>query len=99
MTNELPDTAEAMESKETAHALPVGWLVLFFGLILWGAWYLYAYSPWLSGWTQEAEFQAAQSGGGSGASIGNTIAFTAIPAAVLVWLLATLRRRGAGKPR
>lgn len=98
MTSEIPDTAEAMERKDTAHALPVGWLVLFFGLVLWGAWYLYAYSPWLSGWTQEAELQAAQSGG-SGASIGNTIAFTAIPAAALAWLWAALRRRGTGKPR
>jgi hypothetical protein len=99
MTSELSDTAEAMERKETARALPVGWLVLFFGLIAFGAWYLYAYSPWLSGWTQEGELQAAQAGGGSGASIGNTIAFTAIPAAVLAWLWATLRRRGTGKPR
>lgn len=99
MTSEIPDTAEAMERKDTAHALPVGWLVLFFGLILWGAWYLYAYSPWLSGWTQEAELQATQSGGGTGANIGNTIAFTAIPAAALAWLWATLRRRGTAKPR
>ena len=99
MTTELPDTVEAMERKETARALPVGWLVLFFGLIVFGAWYLYAYSPWLSGWTQEAELQAAQAGDGSGANIGNTVAFTAIPAAVLAWLWTTLRGRGAGKPR
>jgi hypothetical protein len=98
MTNELPDTAEAMQSAETAHALPVGWLLLLVGLVLWGGWYLYAYSPWLSGWTQEAEFQAAQAGG-SGTGIGNTIAFTAIPAAVLAWLWASLRRRGSGRSR
>lgn len=50
--NELPDTAEAMEAKETAHRLPVGWLALCFGLIAWGAVYLWLYTPSLGGWTQ-----------------------------------------------
>lgn len=51
------DSAEAFEAKETSHHLPLGWLVLFFGLIAWGAFYLWAYSPALGGWSQEAEYE------------------------------------------
>lgn len=51
------DGAEAFEAKETSHALPWGWLLLFFGLIAWGAYYLWAYSPALGGWSQEAAYQ------------------------------------------
>ena len=71
MDNELPDTAEAMEregdgprrsrsagSSSSSASSPSG------------AWYLYAYSPWLTGWTQEGELQDAQAGGGFGANIG-----------------------------
>ena len=32
MDNELPDSAEAMEAKATAHALPIGWVALLVGL-------------------------------------------------------------------
>jgi hypothetical protein len=56
---EIPDTAEAMEARETAHRLPVGWLLLFFGLIAWGAAYLWLYSPATTGWTQAGEYQKA----------------------------------------
>jgi hypothetical protein len=51
------DSAEAFESKDTARALPLGWLALFFGLIAWGVFYLWAYSPALGGWSQEAAYQ------------------------------------------
>jgi len=57
--NEIPDTAEAMEAKETAGKLPVGWLLLFFGLIAWGAVYLYLYSPATTGWSQAGEYAKA----------------------------------------
>jgi hypothetical protein len=57
--SEIPDTAEAMEAKETAHTLPVGWLVLFFGLIAWGLAYLWLYSPATTGWTQAGELEKA----------------------------------------
>lgn len=56
---EIPDTAEAMEARETAHRLPVGWLVLFFGLIAWGAAYIWLYSPATTGWSQAGEYQKA----------------------------------------
>ncbi len=32
--------------------MPVGWLALFWGLIAFGAYYLWAYSPAFTGWTQ-----------------------------------------------
>ncbi|MBI5101118.1 MAG: hypothetical protein HZB33_04715 [Nitrospirae bacterium] len=51
------DNIEAFEAKETSRKLPVGWLVLFWGLILWGIYYFAAYSPAISGWTQEKAYQ------------------------------------------
>ncbi len=48
---------EDFESKETAHKLPVGWLILFWGLILWGVYYFAMYSPAISGWTQQQEYE------------------------------------------
>jgi hypothetical protein len=57
MRNEIPDTAEAMEAKETARKLPAGWLLLFFGLVAWGLAYLWLYTPSLGGWSQAAEYE------------------------------------------
>ncbi len=57
--SEIPDTADSMEAKETARRLPVGWLLLFFGLIAWGAVYIWLYSPATTGWTQAGEYQKA----------------------------------------
>ena len=51
------DSADAFESKATANELPAGWLVLFFGLIAWGIFYLWAYMPALGGWSQESAYQ------------------------------------------
>lgn len=58
--NEIPDTAEAMEAKATARSLPLGWLLLYGGLILWGAAYLWLYSPATTGWTQAGELEKSQ---------------------------------------
>jgi 1,4-dihydroxy-2-naphthoate octaprenyltransferase len=94
MDSELPDTAEAMESKATAHTVPAGWLVLFFGLIAWGAWYLYSYSPWSTGWTQAGELGAASAEVGS--NIFMTVLFTALPtaAAIGLWLMQRAAKKG-----
>ncbi|HUX42079.1 MAG TPA: hypothetical protein VMV83_13015 [Rectinemataceae bacterium] len=46
------DDIHAMESKATARKLPIGWLILFFGLIAFGVYYTLAYTPAFSGWTQ-----------------------------------------------
>jgi len=85
--NELPDTAEAMEAKETADALPIGWQLLFYGLILWGVYYLYMYSPWTTGWTQAGELEKVNPE--VGGNILMTILFTALPtaAALLLWAM------------
>ena len=55
MGDEL-DSIEEFEAKETAHALPIGWLILLIGLILWGIYYFVAYTPQISGWSQEKEY-------------------------------------------
>lgn len=56
MTNDI-DNIESFEAKETVNKLPVGWLLLFWGLILWGIYYFAAYSPAISGWTQEKAYE------------------------------------------
>jgi len=48
---------EDMEAKETRNKLPIGWLVLYFGLIVWGIYYLVAYTPMFSGWTQSSAYE------------------------------------------
>ena len=93
MDSELPDTAEAMENKATAHTVPTGWLVLYFGLIGWGAWYLYMYSPWSTGWTQAGELQNVSPEVGGNVSM--TILFTALPTAAAVALFMMQRRKKA----
>lgn len=45
--DETPVTRE-----DTAHNLPLGWVILFIGLILWGVYYFVSYTPAVSGWTQ-----------------------------------------------
>lgn len=95
MTTELPDSAEALEAKDTARKLPWGWLLLFFGLIAWGIYYLWTYSPWSTGWTQAKEYEAAQAPGAV-TNMTHTILYTAIPALVLLFLAFAMARR---KPR
>lgn len=91
MDRELPDTAEGMEAKETAERLPIGWQLLFYGLILWGVYYLYMYSPWTTGWTQAGELEKVNPE--VGGNIFMTVLFTALPtAAALVLFL--MQRRG-----
>ena len=98
--SELPDTAEAMEAKETARVVPFGYWVLYFGLIAWGVWYAWNYMPGLGGWTQAGAYEQsldAAAAGATGTNILATIAFTAIPttAAILLWVSASRRKPGA----
>lgn len=51
------DNIEEFERKDKAKKLPFGWVLLFAGLIVWGAYYLYAYTPAFSGWTQYSIFE------------------------------------------
>jgi heme/copper-type cytochrome/quinol oxidase subunit 2 len=93
MENELPDTAEGMEARETAQTVPTGWLVLFFGLIAWGVYYLYMYSPWGTGWTQAGELEKVNPE--VGGNVGMTILFTALPTAAALVLFLLQRKKRA----
>ncbi len=56
MTEEL-DEIESFEAEDTSHKLPIGWLILFIGLIIWGIYYLAAYTPSISGWSQQKAYE------------------------------------------
>ncbi len=86
-TLELEDTAESLQAKETEHTVPVGIWVLFAGLIGWGIYYFFAYV----GWDQAEEVKGG--GAGLGANITHTVAYTAIPAAVIILLAFAMRGR------
>lgn len=51
------DRIEDMERQDTKKSLPIGWLLLFFGLIAWGIFYILAYTPEISGWSQEKAYE------------------------------------------
>ncbi len=51
------DDIEAFEAKETRNRLPIGWLILFWGLIIWGVIYFFLYTPKFGGWSQEKAYQ------------------------------------------
>lgn len=51
------DDIAAMNRKDTEHKLPIGWVILFAGLIIWGVYYFISYTPAISGWTQDAAFE------------------------------------------
>ncbi len=88
---ELDDTAESLQAKETEHAVPVGVWILFGGLIAWGIYYFFTYV----GWDQAEEVK----GGGAalGTNITHTVAYTAIPAAVIVLMAFAMSRRPKAK--
>jgi hypothetical protein len=83
--NEELDSLEAFEAKDTKHHLPLGFLVLYFGLVAWGAWYLW--SMW--GWRQGAALDAPDTS--SGLNLFATILFTALP--TLAAIVIVLQRR------
>ncbi len=89
---EMDDLA-AFESKDTAHRIPVGWAVLFWGLIAWGAYYLWAYTPALGGWRQAQDVEGG--GASAGANLLATVAFTAIPTAAAIALVLVQRKKKA----
>ena len=85
------DDLEKFEAKETSHTIPAGYLILYFGLILWGIWYLWAYSPWGSGWSQSQDLSGTPSS--TSVNVLWTIAFTAIPALAALGI-ALMQKRG-----
>lgn len=50
------DRIEDMEREDTKRKLPMGWLLLFIGLIVWGIFYSISYTPEISGWSQERQY-------------------------------------------
>jgi hypothetical protein len=70
--------------------VPVGWLALFWGLCAFGAYYLWAYSPAFTGWTQA---EALDAGSTSGGNIFATILFTALAVIAAVSILFALSRK------
>jgi hypothetical protein len=55
MTQDI-DRIEDMEREDTKNKIPIGWLLLFSGLIIWGIIYILAYTPEISGWSQEGQY-------------------------------------------
>ena len=90
---EYEDSAESLQAKETAHTVPAGIWALFGGLILWGIYYFIAYI----GWDQASDVSG--NGAALGENITHTIAYTAIPAAVIVALAFAMSRRARGSRR
>jgi hypothetical protein len=89
---ELDDLSK-FEAKDTSRKLPAGWLLLFWGLIVWGIFYLWRYTPALGGWSQSQDLE------GGGASLRMnllaTIAFTAIPTIAAIAIVLSQRRKKA----
>jgi predicted permease len=88
------DDLSAFEAKETSTKLPVGWVLLFWGLVIWGVFYLWAYTPALGGWSQSQDLEAG--GASSGTNLFATILFTALPTAAAILIALGQRRK---KPR
>ena len=57
MMAEEMENVEDFEAKETLKKLPIGWLVLYWGLIIWGVYYFISYTPSISGWSQEKAYE------------------------------------------
>jgi hypothetical protein len=81
------DDLSRFEAKETSRKLPVGWLLLFWGLVAWGLWYVWTYR----GWRQADALD--QAGASSGANILATVAFTVIPTVAAIALVLVQRRK------
>lgn len=50
------EDVSSLTRKDTEKNLPWGWVFFFVALIFWGIYYLYAYTPSISGWTQEGAY-------------------------------------------
>jgi hypothetical protein len=59
MTNQASedvDSIDNLENKVTGHKLPIGWLLLYIGLIIFGIYYAITFTPEISGWSQAKEY-------------------------------------------
>ena len=74
--------------------------ILFWGLILWGVYYAWTYTPGLGGWSQVKAYEEVAGVAGpasSEANIAATIFFTAVATAAAVALAVAMSRRKARK--
>lgn len=53
------DRLEDFEREDTKTKLPLGWVLLFLGLAVWGVFYAVSYTPQISGWTQAGQYDAS----------------------------------------
>ena len=100
--NELPDTADGLEAKETVSKIPLGWWALYWGLIVWGVYYVWTYSPSLGGWSQSRAYEestqaAVATSGDAAGNIFMTVLFTALPTLAAIGLYLAARKRRAGR--
>lgn len=57
---EEQEDINALQREDTAHKLPIVWVIFFLSLIVWGIYYFVVYTPEISGpdgWTQAKELQ------------------------------------------
>jgi hypothetical protein len=50
------DNLDDFERRETMHKLPLGWVALYAGLIVFGLYYSFAYTPQTGNWSQEGQY-------------------------------------------
>lgn len=94
MAQDFDEEIEGLEPKEP-HPIPFGWGVLFWGLVAFGAYYLWAYTPALGGWSQEGELAAAaaRASSGAGVNVFAAVLFTALAAAFAIGIMLAFARR------
>ncbi|RMG75277.1 MAG: cytochrome C [Nitrospirae bacterium] len=49
--------AECDGIKESNKKIPRGWLLFYIGVIVWLVWYIFSYTPQISGWSQYKVFE------------------------------------------
>lgn len=51
------DDIPSLNRKDTENNLPLGWVIFFLALIVWSIFYIYAYTPKFSKWTQNSAYE------------------------------------------
>ena len=52
------DDIPGLNRKDTENNLPLGWVIFFAALIVWGIYYLYAYTPMFTNWRQSGAYES-----------------------------------------
>lgn len=55
---EEQDDIASFSRKDTEHNLPIGWVIFYVALIVWGIYYIFAYTPMFSDWTQNGAYES-----------------------------------------